>query len=173
MGWKTFKEHFNIKHNVSVSDNILFIGSDLVKNLVEIDMKTGLFRSTHFQKDLFKKYPELFKCGPEFLLELFNKVDYFEKCLTVYTFDGINIIEKKCEEYGFPNVTHDGTIMYDNEFFSNKDDVINAINTNLTCSIDRLIKYQEIKSNELNEINEELEKCKADLRSFGLSLINS
>ena len=47
-----------------------------------------------------------------------------KKSLPVYTYEGGEIIEHKCEAYGWPNLTDDGQVMYNNKFSSDRNEVV-------------------------------------------------
>lgn len=121
MGIKALKEHFGIhKHIVSVEDGVMCIGSDFVSKFVGIDMKTGELRLNEtFSGFLSKEYPAVLEATNEERLALIQAQDKFSNSITVYTYNKGQIIEKQCEKFGFPNVTHDGEIMYENTHFLN------------------------------------------------------
>lgn len=64
------------------------------------------------------------EAGPETLRQLVQSPDSFAAAVTVYTYCGGDIIEKQCETSGWPNVTHDGEMMYENTFSTDKDQVV-------------------------------------------------
>lgn len=55
--------------------------------------------------------------------------------ITVYTFDRGKIIEKQCDELGWPNATHDGEIMYDNTHSMDRDQVVQWAKDDLRSAI--------------------------------------
>lgn len=122
MGWKNIKEYFGIKHIVHGHDGKIFIGSAYCSKLIIIDNETGNIDKNSFS-NIGEQYPELLKlltAHKETILILIKENDKFSASLPVFTFDGQNIIEKQCEAYGWPNVTHDGELMYDNTFFKKR-----------------------------------------------------
>lgn len=126
MGWKAFKAHFNIDHHVVVKGSKLCIGSNYVHNLAEIDMSTGeiLSKQGAFSDFVQTKYPQLYAASPKDILALFEQPDVFEASIPVFTYDGAEILEKRCEALGWPNVTHDGLMQYQNTFSADKAKVI-------------------------------------------------
>lgn len=126
MGWKAFKDHFKIKHHVVIEGDKLCIGSDYVHNLAEIGLATGkvIPRQGAFSDFLKEKYPELAAAGPKDILALLEQPDVFEASIQVFTYDGAEILEKRCEALGWPNTTHDGLMQYDNTFSADKAKVI-------------------------------------------------
>lgn len=125
MGWKTLKEHFDITHIVQVTHASICIGSSFVSDLAAIDLATGrVSENPAFEGFLREKYPALLAAAPEEILQLVHAPDLFAASLPVYTYHGSEIIEKQCESYGWPNLTHDGEMMYENRFSKNKKTVI-------------------------------------------------
>lgn len=119
MGWKNIKEHYRIGHSVQVSDGKIIIGSDYVSEILSISPEgfiswayDSLGRSN---EDLARYHAEM-TSDPGKLLELLSTPDTFSQSLTVYTYRGGEILEKQCEEYGWPNITHDGMMMHENTF---------------------------------------------------------
>lgn len=142
MGFKAFKEHFRINdHIVSVHKEVISIGSEYVSNLVGIDMQTGavLINET-FSGFLAQKYPEILNSTNEERLALIQIEDQFSKSIPVYASCNGQVIEKQCEELGFPNVTHDGEIMYQNTHYANKADAVEYARKDLHY---RIKNYEE------------------------------
>lgn len=118
MGWKLLKERFAINHIVQIREGRVLVGSPYVGNLAEINPDTGtLCRNTTFPRFLEENYPALACADPAELIAILAAPDCFSASLPVWTYDGAKIIEQQCEERGYPNVTHDGTLQYDNTHF--------------------------------------------------------
>ena len=126
MGFKNIKDHFNIDdHTVAITEKGISIGAGYIKHLVDINVTTGeVVENPTFRGFLKDKYPLLAAATPEEILRLINSSDMFEVSLPAYTFNGSEIIEKQCEAFGYPNVTHDGEQMYNNTFFEDKEQAI-------------------------------------------------
>jgi hypothetical protein len=126
MGWKNVKQHYGIEHIVCVTDAGICIGSQFVHNLLTIhpDLTIGRLTSLGRGKP-FDGWVDAMEADRETLKRLIETPDTFERSLPVYTYDGAgNIIEKQCEEHGWPNVTHDGDVMYDNTYSADRDKVV-------------------------------------------------
>lgn len=126
MGWKALKDHFKIDHHVVIEGDKLCIGSDYVHNLAEIELATGkvIPRQGAFSDFLAEKYPALVAADPKDILALLAQPDVFKASIQVFTYDGAEILEKRCEVLGWPNTTHDGLMQYDNTFSADKAKVI-------------------------------------------------
>lgn len=159
MGWKTLKERFGIKHIVQISEGRICIGSGYVHDLATVDMKTGCAVSNKtFSDFLSKDYPDLAAANPVAILDAINTQDEFLASIAVFTYDGSTIIEKQCEKIGWPNLTHDGCIMYQNTFSTDREQVVRWALQNMRLGV----KYGR-KS--VSRIEQELTEAKARLAS--------
>ena len=126
MGWKNVKEHYRISHIVSVRDDIIRIGSAYISNIIEISFDGEALKRYDKEgvNENLIRYQKEFDDDPAMLKKLIKQTDAFIKSITVYTYDGAEILEKQCEELGWPNVTHDGEIMYENTHSANREEVV-------------------------------------------------
>ncbi|MBU2788630.1 hypothetical protein HFQ13_10550 [Acidithiobacillus sp. VAN18-1] len=170
MGWKNVKEHYRIGHIVQVAKEGVCIGSGYIHDLIVIGMDGNLKKryENAGNDDLMRCQREM-DADPEMLRHLMETPDTFSRSVTVYTYDGGNIIEKQCEEPGYPNVTHDGCLMYQNMYSTNKDKVatwakshtIRAI-TNISETVHDLEEKLSEKRALIAEYEASLKKLKAD-----------
>lgn len=159
MGWKRIKEYFDIEHIVQIQGEEVLIGSPFSSRLLAINMKTGeIFENSVFTDFGKRAYPELMNASKEKILSLINEVDNFSNSLIVYTYKDDKILEKFCEEYGYPNITHDGCIMYENSFFENKEDAIKKAKKVNEQDIKGYKEFIESLEKDLNKVKERLEK---------------
>lgn len=122
MGWKSFKEHFQIEHNVQVRDGFILIGSDYVSDLAKVNIMTGeVIRNENFTTFLPKYYPHLLDIPAIDILAVLAQKDYFLRDIPVYTYENGGIIKRYCEEFKYPNVTHEGYMMYSNKYSTSRD----------------------------------------------------
>lgn len=167
MGWKAFKERFGIKHIVHVTVDGVLIGSGYVSNIVRIDPRTGgITQNQTFSRFVEERYPALLEAKPAEILHLLEAEDCFSADLPTYTFEGGNIIEKRCEEAGWPNVTHDGCLMYDNRYFPDKSDAVRACRRDAEAGIRLLKQAIEDTEKKLAAQRQELSECEADLATL-------
>ena len=125
MGWKTLKEQFRIEHIVQVTEAGVCIGSGYVHDLATINPQTGrVSENNTFSRFLQEHCPALLAATPEQILQALAAKDVFSASITVYTYGDSGIVEKQCEATGWPNVTHDGWLMYDNRFSTDKRQVV-------------------------------------------------
>lgn len=130
MGWKTVKDHYDIQHIVQVdtrkdygSEPAILIGSPYISDIIVIRISDGKIlkrfdgRHNELLAALQPRLDEDEKNGK--LKDLIDTKDNFGKLLPVYYIgDHKRIRLMWCEHYGYPNVTTEGTLMYENEFYS-------------------------------------------------------
>lgn len=125
MGWKAFKTFFEIKHMLDINAGELTINSGYATRLAVVDMHTGELKELADKRAFLEKYyPQLLLADASQLLGLLKTNDVFESDVVVYTYEGSKIIQKFCEKPGWPNVTHCGVLMHDNQFSTDKETVI-------------------------------------------------
>lgn len=163
MGWKTLSEAFGIeKHIVCVTSKGICIGSGYVHDLVTIDPTNGaLHENPTFNGFITKNYPELAKATPDALLALIQADDTFTDSITVYTYQDGNIIEKLCENPGWPNATHDGELMYENSFSTDKAKVIGWAKRNAELRVTHTGEALTRTKDQLASIERDLECARA------------
>src|SRR5688572_11028530 len=118
MGWKNVKEYYRIGHTVCVTEKGICIGSPYIHDIIVIALDGKRIIKPYADgrrtnEDLARYQAEMDHDMGK-LWELVNNPDTFEKSLPVFTYRGGEIIEKKCEAYGWPNQIHDGQMQYDN-----------------------------------------------------------
>lgn len=117
MGWKNLKEHYRISHIVQVTKEGICIGSLYIHNLMVIGTNGEILKrnNENRSKELVRYQAEM-DADPSKLRELIEAPDSFTGSVVVYTYKNGDIIEKLCEEPGWPNMTHDGDRMYANTY---------------------------------------------------------
>ena len=125
MGWKAVKEHYKIKHIVQVTEDGICIGSPYIHDIIRISFDGHVTkRDRSSANDDLKRYQAEFDADPETLKRLVQSPDTFKASIPVFTYRGGQILEKFCEELGWPHVTHDGLEMYENYFSTDKAKVV-------------------------------------------------
>lgn len=126
MGWKNVKEHYRIGHIVQVrKDKGICIGSPYIHDLIVIGFDGSIIKKldSGVNEDL-KRYQAEMLADMAKLKELVDSPDVFERSITIWTYEGGDIIEKQCEVPEWPNVTHDGEMIYENTFSFDRSQVI-------------------------------------------------
>lgn len=157
MGWKNIKEHYRIGHAVQVTKQGICIGSPFIHNIIVIGSDGSIVKrpSSTRNADLDRYLSEI-EADPGKVKELLQSPDTFTASIPVYTYKGGSIIEKQCEELGWPNVTHDGDMMYDNTFSADKAKVVKWAKENARYAI-------ESWERRIKEIRDDLAKVELDL----------
>lgn len=143
MGTKAIKEKYNIGHIVQKEDDIIWIGSPYIHDIIGINLDgklTKMYKNRKYDdgwstnEDL-KRYQEEMLIDSESgeLKRLVNLSDNINDLITVFTHKGGKVVKKYCEVYGWPNTTVDGELMYDNTFFRTYNEAYKSllINTSL------------------------------------------
>lgn len=167
MGWKRVKEHYRIEHIVHVSSKGLHIGSLLAPMLIEVGFDGQIVeRCTMLSSENLMRYQTEIEADPATFRRLMQEEDVFSASIPVYTFRDAEIIEKRCEEVGWPNVTHDGDLMYDNQYSVDKVTVVAWAKRDAAIGIKYAHKFIEKAERDLLRHQTEL----ADLRTIQAEL---
>lgn len=138
MGWKNIKEEFCLDEfivHVDQDTGYIHIGKSFMPSLVSI-ARDGVIRHSHPAYEFKGVIKGVMNATASELKDLIELPDSFDRSITVYTFSGTKIVEKQCEELGWPNVTHDGQLMYDNMYSVDKEQVIEWARKRLMSKID-------------------------------------
>lgn len=164
MGWKNLKEAYQIKHSVTVEGNFICIGSGYVHNLLMVDSRTGEIHPNSTFSDFGQRYyPELLTADPTTILELVREPDQFRNHRTIYTYEDGDIIECLCEKPGYPNNTHDGRLITDNTFSTDRATVVEWAKRDLALWVSNLIRRKAELEKDLAETSNNLAHAQAKL----------
>lgn len=168
MGWKNIKDAFGIeKHIVCVAEKGICIGSGYVHDLVVIDLQTGQVRENEtFKGFLQKSYPSLGQASPEEVLALICSPDTFSASIPVFTYEGGLVIEKRCETLGWPNATHDGELMYENTFHTDKNTVIGWAKRSARLKVSHTAEHLERLKQQLADVEGDLVSARASVHQL-------
>jgi hypothetical protein len=169
MGWKNVKEAYKITHIVQVCEGMICIGSPYIHDIIKIDMKGNIVkeydRSWVQNADLMRYMKEM-KEDLLKLKELIAKPDTFEKSITVYTYDGGKIIEKQCESLEWPSCTHDGLMIYENSYSTNRAEVIKWAKKSAKIGIKAWKEAIQRTLTELKDRQAYLQECENNLKEL-------
>lgn len=167
MGWKAVKDHYAIPGAASVrplGDKII-ISIDCQahpQDALIIDCGGKIAHNglrLQRQPPAFEAAVAALLADPSRLGELVAAQDQFKADLPVFTYAGATIVEKRCEIYGWPNMTHDGEVMYENTHHHDRNVVIRWATKNAAAGA-------ELTRRHIQRLTQELEKANADLRQF-------
>lgn len=163
MGWKNVKEHYRIGHIVHITDEGLCVGSPYIHNLIVVSMEGKVTSTREAWNDDLRRYLREFDADPEKLRRLIESQDHVSASVPVYTYEGAKIIEKQCEKPGWPNVTHDGCLMYDNTFSENRDTIVERAKRDAASGVSLGERRVSQLRDELAEAERGLAQDRADL----------
>lgn len=157
MGWKSVKQAYGIKHIVKMVGDEIHIGSPYVGDLIRIDQSAKVVLNRVFSRsgDL-GRYIDDMERDPVELMRLIHAEDSFGDTITVYTWHDGRIIEKQCEEAGWPNVTTDGELMYENTFSTSPEATVERARADQDARVERTLEH-------LAEVEAKLDEAKARL----------
>lgn len=170
MGWKRFKEHYRIGHAVHVTKSGVCIASAYASELIVVDSDGRISKRYGTDgwgknKDLLRYQKEI-DADPELCRQLLHKPDEFSQSLPVWTFNGGEIIEKQCEEYGWPNCTHDGEMMYDNRHFKTREEAVEKAIREAEAGVRLSMDRVRDDTDRLNKSVAFMDRCRKDLNKL-------
>lgn len=141
MGWKSLKDEYRIHHIVTADEQRVHIGHLKDFHLASIDLSTGAVLDDRSQAFLQSNYPKLAAASDEDRKTVLAQQDRFQRSLPVYSVAYGDIIQSACENYGYPNVTHEGKLLYPGAFTKDYREAVGWAKFDLTY--DRNRKFHE------------------------------
>ena len=173
MGWKSVKEHYRIGHFVAVyPEKGICIGSPYIHDILVVSLDGVLTKTDEgnwgrsINSDI-DRYQREMQADPEQLARLVKQPDTFERSIPVYTYEGAEIVECACEEIGYPNVTHDGRMMFENTFSADRDQVVKWALRNARASVEAWDNSLQDAKRRLDEVAGHREEARHRLAVFG------
>lgn len=169
MGWKKFQEHYRVPYSVHVVKGHIAIGSPYVPVIATVDpkgkIKTDWQSFIDGNKDLSRIVAEIQE-DPELAIEIINAPDEFSDRIPVYSYRDGEIVTSYCEKYGWPNNTHDGQIMYENEFFKTPKEAIKQAIKNQEAILEHSKMRLEQAHKEIQAIEADMKKAEDFLQKY-------
>jgi hypothetical protein len=171
MGWKNLKERFRIGHIVQVTDRGICIGSPYIHDIIVVGAD-GLIRKRYADHNTYAvnedllRYQREMDADPKAVRKAIEEPDTFKQSLTVWTYQDGRIVEKQCEEYGWPNLTHDGQIMYENTYSPDRSKVIEWARKNAAAGREWAVEHLEETRQKLKKAEEMLAESDAEIASL-------
>lgn len=167
MRWKNVKDYFDIGHTVQKTEDGVCIGTLYSPALLVIDATGAVTK--HYEgegsKDLARYLREMSEV-PGLLRHLMWLPDEFATNVKVYTYQGGEVLEKQCEVPGWPNVTHDGVLMLDQTYSTDRNLVIEWAKRATEEDI-RYCNHSIVQlKNSLRELHERMARNVTSLRSL-------
>lgn len=127
MGWKSIRDHYGLNDvhgTIKIEDGRVHIGSGYMGSILILNPDGSVHEKRDRLYESIGRFADAVSADPETFREMFRRQDTFERAITVYTWSDDRILERQCEELGWPNVTHDGAMMADNRYSADRDEVI-------------------------------------------------
>lgn len=166
MGWKAVRDHYKIEHSVHVVDGNLCIGSAYISQILVIAPDGSFIKSdTSWIKDQLSRYQSEIESDPDLFAKLFAAEDSFERSIDIYTYNSgtFEIESLQCETPEWPHTTHDGQLIYDNSFSTDRNKIVEYAKSELTAWI-KLLNGRE------KELEETLAETRRDRTSVMAAL---
>ena len=125
MGIKALRTKYDIKHIVQLRDNCICIGSPYIGEIIKVSFEGKIIKpykdgwSVNFELDRYQKEMSIDEKSGE-LKRIIHSKDVFEINLPVFYAKHGRVYKTFCEQYGYPNTTNEGLLMYENTFFKTK-----------------------------------------------------
>lgn len=172
MGWKAFKEKFEINHNVTINNGRLCIGSFLSHDLVNFCVETGIWQTKAHPEFLRENYPALLSTPPSELVRIIAEKDEFEVSIPIYLFEDGEIVKTYCEapEHGKP--THSGEMLEGGHFWLTEEKAVEIAKKRLIRDRSHYEEYAQTKEKELESAKARLIKNNLFLKNLNLKYPN-
>lgn len=131
MGFQAVRKYYDIKHIVAVYDKRDFggpcicIGSPYIHDIIVIRISDAKVVKGYERgnDDLGRYYAAIKEDEKNGILRgLIDTPDVFTQNLPVFTIKDWAVVADYCEEYGWPNTTNSGYIMYENTYFKTREE---------------------------------------------------
>lgn len=157
-------------YTISNNEDYIAVGSGLCHDLISVDKKTLKIK---YALDTWREGREaLLKKNSILLLSIWDKLqelidsgeikdiiegkDDIDPKLPVYTVKKGKLVKSYTDEYGWPNITEDGELMYDNTYFKTRIEAIEY-------GIREYESGAEMSKRRIEQIEEDLKKWKGIL----------
>lgn len=129
MGFQAVRKYYDIKHIVAVYNKREFggpcicIGSPYIHDIIVIRISDAKVVKGYERgnDDLGRYYAAIKEDEKNGILRgLIDTPDVFTQNLPVFTIKDWAVVADYCEEYGWPNTTNSGYIMYENTYFKTR-----------------------------------------------------
>lgn len=174
MGWKAIRDHYRIEHVVTVHGDGVEIRSPYGGAIARIDGNGRATFETSYRGGGLERIETEITADPDAYRRLLAAEDRFESDVTVYTWRDGEILEKKCEMPGWPNVTHDGELMHENTHSTDREQAVEwaladaeAVATSRAAMVEEAERELERRSARLGDALAALARIKATAAAEG------
>lgn len=166
MGWKKVKEHYRIEHIVKMSSEGLCIGSGYIPETIVVNAAGEIVTRYDRGNNALERYQREIEADPDLFVRLMAEPDVFERNVPVFSYAGAQVLEKQCEELGWPNVTHDGDMMYENTWFPTREEAIRKAKEDARAGVELWGRHLVRVEDEVKRLQREIDSAAADLAAL-------
>jgi hypothetical protein len=156
MGIKLIKEQFRIHHIAHIDAGLFHIGSPFISTILSFNIDGELVYGAEnlANKDLVRYNNEISE-NKALFKQLWEQADPQKGDIGVFwVSDDCSISEDTCDEFGWPNTTHSGALMYENTHFKTKREAAERGIRDVEAGI------RSFKSN-INEARQTIARCES------------
>jgi len=168
MGIKAIKRLYGLEDMlVHKAPHGICFGTEMAPDVLTVSEEGKIIQGA--QHNLKRYYGELegaIAKDPGAFEEAFREKEEFNETFPVFTYEDGNIKEKACEILGWPNLTTDGELMYENTHFAKRDECIKQAAANLRAQVERGIERVRELSDTLAIEEERLQQAWKELSSL-------
>lgn len=172
MGWKAVKDYYKIKHIAHIINGQFVIGSPMSPRIFVFSPKGDFLGQSEgtINIDLIRYKTEILTDVNKFV-ELFQSEDKFDQDIPVWFYRDGKVSIDHCENFGWPNVTHSGQLMYINaEFHKSEEEAIRASLENALSCWETVNTYsQRLKEDRQRFLDTEFRVIELELISYRIS----
>lgn len=168
MGLKAFSFHYHISHLVHRRDeqqpHLVSIGSTYVPDALVFNAITGEFKVWNDgfvdASENLTRYRQEILADLDKARSLLAEEDQFKQSIPVWRVDPAgNLCVHHCEKLGWPNVTHEGLLMYESKFFPSPEEAI-------AYNVSRLKAEIGFNASQIVETEKKLEASRVELQQL-------
>ena len=168
MGIKAIKRLYRLDDMlVHKAPHGICFGTEMAPNVLTVSENGEILQSAqHSLKRYYGELEDAIADDPRAFEEAFQEQDEFNETFPVFTYEDGNIKEKTCEIQGWPNLTTDGELMYENTHFATQEDCIDQTAANLRAQVERGIERVRELSDALAIEEDRLQQAWKELSSL-------
>ena len=159
MGWKAVRDHYRIGHIVHVIGDDLVVGSGMAPRVITVTPDGEVRVDLGIRNGEIGRIADEMRADKSKLLELMSAEDAFERSIPVHTWRDGAMVERFCEETGWPNVTHDGDLMYENRYSEDRAEALAWAREDAASAVEGYARMADEARRDLAQCEERLARA--------------
>lgn len=168
MGIKTIKARYGLGDMLvhKVPTGIAF-GTEMAPQVVVVSKEGKILEASKGSiRRFYEQLENSIQNDPEGFVGALEQEEDISHPLPVFTYVDGKVLEKSCEEHGWPNLTTDGELMYENTHFANRQDCLEQAEATLRARVESGIDRVKELSNALSDEETRLQQAWKELSSL-------